>query len=180
MAHVRTVRRSNRVFRGGSFRRETQWLAGGPVRNTLAVGSTAVLTQSLTAAELALRPFTIVRTRGILHVESDQTAAQEFMHAGIGMCVVSDQAIAIGVTAIPTPMTDRVSDLWFLYEEIFNSFLFGDATGFITPAGVRSVFDSRAMRKVEEGEDIAVVKETSAISTGAIVTSAFRMLIKLH
>ncbi len=174
------ARKSGFIRRDGRMRRETQWLDLAPVSNTLGAGSTAVLSNVMTAAELALRPFTVIRTLGIFQMESDQSAANELAHAGFGACVVSDQAVAIGVTAVPTPMTDRVSDLWFMFVEGFNSFLFADATGFASNAGFQTTFDSRAMRKVEEGAQIVFVKETSAISTGAVVRTAGRVLVKLH
>jgi len=179
MASLHRSRKSGIFLRGGIKRRETQWLALDPVSNTLAAGSTAVISNTMTAAELALRPFTVVRTRGVLFVESDQSAASEFYHAGFGAAVVSDQAVAIGVTAVPTPDTDRSSDLWFLYEEAWGRLVVGDVTGFLND-GMSKDFDSRAMRKVEEGSQITFVKETSAISTGAVVKTAGRVLIKLH
>jgi len=39
-------------------------------------------------------------------VRSDQFVATEGYEIAIGMAVVSDQALAIGVTAVPTPFTD--------------------------------------------------------------------------
>ena len=161
-------------------RRETRWLNLDPVTATLGTGGTAAITHSLTTEELALRPFTVVRTRGVLHVQSDQTAASEVYNAALGIAVVSAQAEAIGVTAVPTPNADRESDLWFLFEEITGQFLFADATGFIEGAGglIRH-FDSKAMRKVEDGQDIVVVIE-NFFSAGTQVTVSGRMLIKLH
>ncbi len=180
MSRAITARRSGLILRGGSMRRETQWLALDPVTNTLAAGSTAVISNTMTAAELALRPFTVVRTIGIFSVESDQDAADEITQAGFGACVVSDQAVTVGVTAVPTPDTDRASDLWFMYVEAFARFQFLTAAGFHPHASVQKDFDSRAMRKVEEGSQIIFVKETSAIATGAIVRTAGRVLVKLH
>jgi len=174
MAHAR-----GRI-RGRTDRRETRWLAGIPVAVTLASLSTASLTHTLTAASLALRPFTIVRTRGIWSIESDQAVASENQQVSWGFAVVSDQAVAIGVTAVPTPETDRDSDLWLAHETLFNGFLFGDATGFNEPNGRMGELDSKAMRKVEDGQDIVSVIETSSISSGATVIVSFRMLVMLH
>ena len=177
------ARGRNRPFIRGLARgprRESQWLELAPNRVTLAVANTAVLMNSLTVAEKALRPFTIVRTRGLLYAESDQSAANEFWHVAYGMAVVSDQAEVIGVTAIPTPQTDRESDLWLVYEEIANDFLFGSGVGFDGAAGRTKDFDSKGMRKVEEGQDVVWVSESSVLSGGVIAMSAGRVLIKLH
>ena len=179
MARNRVVRRSFSGGRGGGARRQTQWLGVIPTSTTIAGGTGAVLVNSLNAAALALRPFTIVRCVGELYIISDQQAASELQGAAYGSAVVSDQAVAIGVTAIPTPFTDISSDLWFLYQAMWNSFAFGDATGFANE-GTRYPYDSRAMRKVEEGEDVVGVIETSGITNGVTVFNWGRMLIKLH
>ena len=180
MANVNTRRKSGFIFRSGVRRRETQWLSLDPVSNTLAAGSTAVVSNVMSAAELALRPFTVVRTRGIFNLQSDQAGVSEFYHAGFGAAVVSDQAVAIGITAVPTPMTDRVSDLWFLFTEMMGTVQVSSAIGFQHPVGLGLEFDSKAMRKVEEGAQIIFTKETSSISLGVIAASAGRVLIKLH
>ncbi len=177
MANISVSRKSGFIRRSGVMRRESLWAAILPVANTLAAGSTAVLSSVLGAGALNLRPFTIVRTRGFLHVRSDSTVAAEFFHAALGFAVVSDQASAVGVTAVPTPDTERSSDLWFLFAE-------GGGNGFTAVNEVSGQywedFDSKAMRKVEDGQDMVIVKETSSISLGAIVTHGGRFLIKLH
>jgi ribosomal protein S18 acetylase RimI-like enzyme len=162
------------------MRRETLWFTFPPASNVLAAASVAVISHSLNAVALALRPFTVVRTRITYHARSDQIAALENWDAALGLAVVSDQASAIGVTAVPTPDTDRGSDLWFVFAEIMGT------VGFVTGIGVAPEFsknlgvDSKAMRKVEEGQDIVVVQEATAISAGVFTQVAGRMLIKLH
>ncbi len=178
MANIRSSRRGGRVFRGGRMVRESVWFTGPLVVTTIAAAGTSVLVSSLNAAALALRPFTLVRTRGILQLRSDQEAASESAMFSYGQCVVSDQASAIGITAIPTPATDRSSDLWYVFETLVHRLS-------VTPAGtgpsyIFSQFDSKAMRKVEDGEDLVVVTEAETASSGGILTQAFRQLIKLH
>ena len=172
-----------RFIRGGRQVRETSWLFIDPGRNTMAAASTAVLSGSLNAVALALRPFTVVRTILHMSLKSDQTGAAENFDAAAGFAVVSDQAVAIGVTAVPTPMTDLGSDLWFFHQIIDGAFQFVTGVGFdpngTSPRGGVTV-QSRAMRKVAVGEDLIFVVETSANSAGAIMYSAGRMLIKLH
>jgi len=164
----------------GAQRRESTWLSGATDLTTLSVASTAILTGTLNAAALALRPFTIVRTRGIFSIISDQQAANESYSGSYGMAVVSSQATAVGVSAIPTPETDRASDLWFLHESFQQEYSFLDATGAADHQADVVRFDSKAMRKVDTGEDVVVVVESSAISFGLFFTEAFRMLVKLH
>ncbi len=179
MANIRVARRSGRVLRGGRMRRDTLWAFLAPSQTSLAAASTAALINSPNAAQDALRPYTVIRVRGTLHVQSDQSAASEFYQASLGMCVVTDQALAIGITAVPTPETDRGSDAWLLYETLESQFLFGDGTGFIT-AGIRKDFDSRGMRKVEDQQAVIAVIETSSGSGGVVVAVSGRVLLKLH
>jgi len=182
MANIRTRNRSGLFLRGGVRRRETQWLELPTVSFGLASPNAASLLLSLTTAEKALRPFTIVRTRGSFLIHSDQAVAFEYFDMTLGGCVVSDQAEAIGITAVPTPTTDRASDLWFLYEEGRGYFDFATAIGFTHDHGPGQFreFDSKAMRKVEEGNDIVIVAETSGASAGMTGRVSGRMLIKLH
>jgi len=160
-------------------RRLSLWLQGVATRTTLAAANTASIVTQLNAAALALRPFTVVRTRGYMHVESDQSAASESQELSLGVVVVTAQASAIGATAVPTPETDDAAD-WMVYERIFNSFLFGDATGFNTPAGRFHMIDSKAMRKVDNDSDLLQVIESGTIGAGLIATTYLRTLIKLH
>jgi len=174
------ARKSGFVRRGGSMRRETMWISIGASVVTLAAASAATLFTSLNAAGLALRPFTIVRTRGFWHVTSDQAAAAEGWGCSLGGAVVSDQALAAGINSVPTPELDRGSDLFFLHETQYGKLEFVSGVG-IFEAGSGKDFDSKAMRKVNDDQDIAMVVEVPAAgSSSAVVRVAGRILLKLH
>ncbi len=172
------ARKSGFVRRGGAMRRETLWLDGPFTSNNLASTNAATLTASLNVAALALRPFTIVRVHGGIHVRSDQTGASEAYGVFMGMAVVSDQAVAVGITAVPTPDTDMDSDAWFLHLGIFSRFEFISGVGVETQNGIFKEYESKAMRRVEDGFDM--VQTIECPSTSGNVTDYFRMLIKLH
>jgi len=172
----RTVGRQ-RIIRGPT--RDTVWVAGPPSNTTITAASTASVVAFFSAEALALRPFTIVRTRGNIYVRSDQAAATEVYGCGYGMAIVSEQASAIGITAVPTPVTDFESDLFFVIEQIQGRFLFSDATG-IREVGQHRVIDSKAMRKVSVDEDLVVSAETTSFQSSALITDSFRILLKLH
>ncbi len=104
---------------------------------------------------------------------SDQSAATETQSAAIGWAVVSDQAVAVGVTAVPTPVSELGSDLWFVHQYIL-------ARGINLADYQQIEIDSKAMRKVEEGSDVVVVGERGAASDGVQLLQAARFLIKLH
>jgi len=169
-----------RRFVNRKTRRETLWLGFATGTTTLAAASTASLIGSLNASALALRPFTVVRVRGFWHVRSDQTSALEAWGCSIGYSVVTDQAIAIGVTAVPTPEADKGSSKFFVHESMYG------VLGFITGVGTQEIgnsakYDSKAMRKVELGSDIAITLEVPAAgASSASVICGARMLIKLH
>jgi len=163
-------------------RRKTLWFQYASIASTHAIANAAVLTSSLNAVALALRPFTVVRTRGYWTIFSDQTAATEFYEAAFGMIVVSDQAVAAGVASVPTPATDTASD-WHVYQRLANQYEVtaaggGAGSGLIN--GTSAEFDSKAMRKVDLGEDLISVVEAGNLSNGVLVRAFQRVLIKLH
>ena len=161
--------------------RETLWGDLGEASTTLPGANSGALVNVTGATLLAIRPWTVVRVRGLWHVESDQSAASETYSVAFGAAVVTDQAAAIGVTAVPTPSIDAGSDSWLLYERIMGTFEFGDATGFQTAGGVQKEFDSRAMRKVEDGSQLVFVIENGAVTAAGCIARTFaRVLIKLH
>ncbi len=179
VANIHRSRKSGFTFRGGVARRETLWTKAGPTSVVIAGATVAVQLFTFGASILALRPFTIVRTRGLMFYRSDQIAATEVWGATLGFAVVTDQANAVGVTAVPTPDADGGSDAFFVYEELYGTLVFGSQIGF-QDLGREHRFDSKAMRKVEDGFDLSVVAETPPISSSATMITAFRMLIKLH
>ena len=182
MARINTSRKSGYVYRSGGRRRESAWVAISETSNTLASANAAVLSHSANAALLAARPFTIVRTHLTYFVKSDQTGALEAYESALAMAVVSDQAVAIGITAVPTPMTDRESDLFFLFQDLADQFMFISGVGVQAGNVGRMIqVDSKAMRKVEEGQDLIVVEENSSLqASGTTQVVLGRLLIKLH
>ena len=172
-------KKSGFIVRNGVRRRQTLWLASTSIETAISAG-TAVLLSSLNAAALALRPFTVVRTRGHLFVAFDQTANTENQTVNFGSIVVTSEAVAIGVTAIPTPVSESAFD-WFVFETLMGRLGVSSATS-VFQMGVGKDFDSKAMRKVDIGEDLIQVVESNAtgISEGVAFRNFARFLIKLH
>ena len=179
MAHVITGRKTGFIQRSGRMVRQSRWLGLADFQSTtLAAGSNATLITSFAAGLLAERPFTIVRTRGTLYLESDQTAVTESQFCAYAHAVVSDQAVAVGISAVPTPFADE-SDLFFVFQTLVSRLLVTTDVGRLL-AGVQMEFDSRAMRKVDEGSNAISVAEAGPTSSGLTLRNIFRMLIKLH
>ena len=172
-----------RAFRGRAPsrgpRRESMWLSIPVASDTITSGS--VLMSVLNAAALELRPFTVIRTHITLHVNSDQIAADELQICAFGLEVVSEAAAAAGVASIPTPFTELDSDFWFLHQIIMAEFTFASGVGFDADGGKTVTIDSKAMRKVNNDEQVAIVAQGDfTVGSGFAVTMAGRMLIKLH
>ena len=181
MANVITSNRTGFIRRAGRSTRQTMWVGLAETSTALAGAGSGVLFTGYSAAVLALRPFTIVRTRLLFHVASDQQAATEDYIAAIGMAIVTEQALAVGITAVPTPMVDNDSDAWFLWAASAGHFVFGTAVGMHQGGGAPQQVDSKAMRKVEDGFDVATVIENGGSPfLGSSVIKAGRQLIKLH
>ena len=176
MAHrFSGLRRS--MIRSG---RKTFWLGGSIITTNLSGANSAALIASLNAAALALRPFTIVRTRGVWGFNSDQVGADENQHVAFGSIVVSDEATAVGITAVPTPVEQDASS-WISFDMAFQRFEFSSGVG-VNPNMIpqRYVIDSKSMRKVEEGQDLIEVIQNGAAGAGANITTYLKTLIKLH
>ncbi len=156
------------------------WIGAGIALTTLVANQVQVL-GTLNAAALALRPFTILRTRLNVSYESDQEAASERSTTGFGIIVANDTATALGPTALPDPDSiagDPDAD-WFVWQGMHYSFrLLGAADADLAPFAVQYEIDSKAMRKVGPNEDIAFM--TSINAFGAFIVLQGRMLVQLH
>ena len=174
--------RPRRTFnRGQSTRRRVGWEEGpgaSAAENFLASGS-AILGAGLQVLEDGV---TLVRTRGSLSaflVEAVSSPGDGF-HCAIGIQVVTNDAFAIGITAMPTPISDMQFNGW-LYHRFFDV----HAPNSLIPSGgdvSQVVFevDSKAMRKVSLGDTIVAVLEV--VEIGSADMDLFfdsRMLFKL-
>jgi len=141
--------------------------------------ASVVLLSSLNAAGLALRPFTVIRTRGWLMATSDQHTGDEFPFGALGFAIVNERAANLGITAVPLPNTDAGSSLffswtpWFAPIAVGSDISFGDVSSHVE-------FDSRAMRKVEVGDDLVVTVENQSTTDGALFLFQARILIKTN
>ena len=180
--------RGTRVIRGGGrARRGTVWVASADVSaKTGLAAATAILDQSFTAAQLAAAGAsagTIVRTRGDLWVVTDQLVATEEPFGAMGMAVVSEPARVTGITAVPAPITNEDSDLFFVHQFWQAGFVFNqiDATGVqLGNYWSHYSFDSKAMRKLNDDQAIVVTMENAEATNGVRYILKFRMLIKLN
>ena len=156
--------------------RSMVWLGAGFAPTTVAASS-AVLIGILNASALALRPFTIVRTRIVTHWESDQQAASEFVQGVFSMQVVTEVAAAGGVGNVPTPLIETNADYHVYHPLLARLRVIGSAAIGFDPGA--STIDSKAMRKVGTDDQLVWVVENRA-ALGASLSMEGRVLVKLH
>jgi len=176
MAHSRG---SHRGMRSGP-RRQTSWETGVPLLTT-SVPFTADISAILgTGVSPTVDGLTLVRTRGevLLALTSAAAAGNAFVGA-IGIGLASEQAFAVGATAVPLPVSEAGAESW-IWHEWFSVVAFS-ATDFGGAAQTqRMVIDSKAMRRVEENMIIYMAIEATETGTAGLEVSAnTRLLFKL-
>jgi len=120
---------------------------------------------------------TIRRVRGRLLVVSDQTANTELQFGALGAIVVTDVAATVGAGSIPGPVTEDNDDGWLLWEPVLqvSEASVGAADGAATIAQ-SIVFDSKGMRRVEEGFAMIFMFENAGTGDGLNVALSFSVL----
>ena len=124
-------------------------------------------------------PETLVRTRGQFSVNiSVAAAARANIQGAFGMYVVTADAFAIGVTALPGPLTDSRND-WFVWMP-FTLHVLAALDEAALGQHVRVDFDSRGMRKLKDGDVLAVMVEaiTDVAAPSIDVNYSFRQQFK--
>ena len=159
-------------------RRATSW--AGTVDASVGFTGAAASAKVLLLVADHTEPVTIVRTRGLVTVKTDQFAASEDQVGALGMAVVNTTASTLGATGVPGPMTDPSSELWYVYEMFGNTFQLGSAVGFRPDQGISRDIDSKAMRKVDEGQSQVIVWENGIDGNATSVLVNLRTLFKLH
>jgi len=92
----------------------------------------------------------------------------------LGFVVVNDLAVAAGVASMPGPVTDASDDGWFVWQPFMSR-----KTGATTFESVEERFDSKAMRRIEEGFTVAVIAENSNPTQSIEITVGFSILTSL-
>ncbi len=171
--------RQFRQLRQSSSRPNRTW-AGSLLAAAVAVpAASKVLLASFVLSNQGIDE-TVLRTLGEIAIESDQTAANEFQIGAVGMCVVTDTAIATGITALPDPVTDVSDDIWFMYSSFAYRFGLVTGAGFSAQFANVSHFDSKAKRVFSSGQSIAVVVANAHASHGFNILLNTRLLAQVR
>jgi len=146
-------------------RRTKQWDAGPNAvgQAVSATGGTIWTSGVATSIEV-----TIARIRGYftLNLESIAGVGEGFAGA-IGMGLVSSASFAIGVTAVPTPVTEAGWDGWMLHQFFDVRAITATIADGANAASIvfRTDLDSKAMRKFQDDMTLMAVVEVTEIGT---------------
>ena len=158
--------RSRSVSFPGRTRRRVGWDDGtGGVPAQAVTGSTVAFVGN--AVSVLTDGTTLVRTRGQLDVFlAGYSAAGDGYQGAFGIGVTTLAAVTVGITAVPTPITEQTWDGWLYWTPI--SVHGGEATAGdkdFGPAHQRTIVDSKAMRKLKEDQSLFAVWEVTEIGT---------------
>ena len=134
-------------------KRLSEWTPIQIIAETTVASNAILLAASSSAGLLALAPYTVVRTRGVLTVWSDQVAVSEAPQGIFAAIVVKNSAVAIGATAMSDPLNEAGDD-WYVYEPFQIPAMRQTTNNLFTEyVFAQYVIDSKAMRKIDTGDD---------------------------
>ena len=175
------ARFSRRSFPVRSQRRLVSWEDGPSNTGTNLTSSVAAL--GSTAQELTAERVTLIRLRGSLSLYLPITsAALSGFRGAVGVAIASAEAIAAGVTAVPTPFLDADLNLWWWHSFFdIRSITATIADGANAAAVVvRIPVDTKAMRKISQTETVFVAIEVIEEGTASLRWGfESRQLVKL-
>ena len=180
-----------RTTRGVSQRRKSSWEIGvqtGTDGSLQTITASSAITGS-GALSIVDDGLTLVRTRGFMNLFlTAASGVGEGFTGAVGICRTTLAAVAVGVTAIPTPITEESWDgwLWHRYFSCFSAGVIAAAAaldnGLVHPnsASLNIEVDSKAMRKTANLDAIVLVLECTEVGTATMRWSMnTRMLFKL-
>ena len=166
-------------------RRQTSWGAG---TGGTTIGSLSATGKAVVGAGLALAVedhATLVRTRGHLALQlAAATAAGDGFIGAFGVGIVTDEAFAAGIAAIPGPLTAPDWEGWFVHQlfALRSINIMAASNNAIQDASsiLHYEIDSKAMRKFSQGQTMVAVVDVVELGTAAMeVTWDSRALFKL-
>ena len=172
--------RFSQPLRGVPQRRLNSWIVGPEGTAAATIASTSLFTNGVQATADGL---TAVRIRGDLNIalSTITSSLDGFGRIAVGICIVSENAGDIGVTAIPSPLDDILWGGWMWY---WTGSVFGPSTTVTNsngPANVRIPIDGKAMRKFKQSDVMFGVIQVANEIGSAVITAKLntRVLVKL-
>ncbi len=146
------------MARRSGRRTDYNWVSAAGVNVNVDVGlGTAVLGAGSVAFNGA---GTVARVRGQVLINLDATAVNEQVVIALGLIKVDNDALAVGVTAIPKPHIDGDAEwLWHGYLLVTSG---SEAAVNNNGLIARLEIDSKAMRRVKTNDNMVLVAEVAA------------------
>ena len=159
-------------FRGrSSQRRRTGW-EDGPGRDTVQTAITASANAIATSALVSLEDgLTVARLRGRLEMWlSAADAVNSGFSGAFGIGIATSDAISVGATAVPTPITEQDWDGWLFWQSFGLFAPIGALTASTSLDGtqLRMDVDSKAMRKFDENMALYAVVEVGEVASATL------------
>ncbi len=127
------------------------------------------------ALALVIPAATLVRTRGMLHIQmlSNGTASNTVTGA-VGLMVVSNESFVAGIASLRTPL-EEIESAWYVYEPFaMQSVGTGTQDGGSPGRFLTIPFDSRGQRKLKNADTLVAVIEANQTSatTGTVLKAS--------
>jgi len=175
-----TARTRGGPFRRQSLRRRVSWGVGPEGVLSISSGTPALFPNG---SEAGLDDLTLVRIRGWVSImlTGTNTALGGFPRIGVGICNVTQNAFGVGLTAVPSPLTDIAWDGWIWHEMLTVQGASSTLDRQDPYATQRVQIDNKAMRKTHLTDTIVGVLETSGEVGAATIHAVMntRLLDKL-
>ena len=173
------ARRQFQYPRNSGSRPNRSWAGAIPAVAVNVPAASKVLLASITLSNQGIDE-TILRVVGTVFMNTDQVAASESQHGAVGMCIVTDTALAVGIASLPDPVTDVQDDIWFMFQTVVGTFHFGTAVGFNANGGTNYPVDSKVKRILSSGHSVAVIAANASATTGFQITFPVRVLTQVR
>jgi len=152
-------------------RRRTGW-EEGPGSSSVAAAFSASGSAILGAGLVALADgLTVARIRGNMElVLNSATAALSGYHGAVGIGKTTSEAFTVGITALPTPLTDADWDGWMWHSFYDLHAVTGAASDGVNAVSnyLRIPVDSKAMRKFDLSDTLFVVTEVIEVGVATM------------
>ena len=158
-------------------RRATNWISK-TVNFTDFTAAQSVNLITFSQTELAnFVPCTVIRTVGLLVVAADLNFITNQIYSGaVGGCLIREDARAAG--ASPDAFNDAGDDVWFWHQ--FFAATIDDRADSDLVISQNFMIDSKAQRKVVDGDAIMFNGQGGNEADGFDVALFLRILLKLH
>ncbi len=159
-------------------KRKTGWDVGPGGLGSTTFGATASIIVG-SGISPTVDGLTLIRLRGTLTwLLTSAGAITDRLEMYFGIGVVQSPAFAVGVTAVPTPLTEQSWDGWLFWKNWSSSGIANSAAG--APKIFTMDVDTKAMRKLTTESTVYAVGE--AVETGGasgLLSFDSRVLFKL-